>query len=137
MTLVVDASVALKWVLEEDNSDAARKIPLTDQLIAPELLLIECANSLWAKARSQVLSRGEASAAFAKLVAAPVRLRTEASLISAAQSIAFEIDCTVYDSLYLALAIAENAVLVTADNRFVRAVEAHPVYRAFVRGLSA
>ncbi len=51
MTVIVDASIALKWVIEEDGSDAAGALLLEQLLAAPVLLTIECANGLWAKAR--------------------------------------------------------------------------------------
>ena len=49
MTIVVDASVVLKGVIEEDGSEAAGALVLEEPLAAPELLMIECANVLWAK----------------------------------------------------------------------------------------
>ena len=51
MTVIVDASVALKWVIEEDGSEAAGALLLEEPLAAPDLLIVECANVLWAKAR--------------------------------------------------------------------------------------
>ncbi len=47
MTLVIDASVALKWVIEEDDSAAAMALLLGEPLVAPDFLAIECANGLW------------------------------------------------------------------------------------------
>lgn len=44
--LVVDASVALKWVLAESDSDLAQQI-VCSSLLAPDLLLIECGNAIW------------------------------------------------------------------------------------------
>ncbi len=49
MTLVIDASVALKWVIDEDDSEAAQELVSDHALAAPELLLIECANVLWTR----------------------------------------------------------------------------------------
>ena len=43
MTIVIDASVALKWVLEEAGLDAADAL-LDQDLIAPSLWLVEAAN---------------------------------------------------------------------------------------------
>jgi predicted nucleic acid-binding protein len=48
--IVVDASVALKWVIPEAGSDAAAGL-LHDELIAPDLWLTEAANALWRHAR--------------------------------------------------------------------------------------
>jgi predicted nucleic acid-binding protein len=53
MTIVVNASVALKWVIEEDGSKAAGELLLEKPLAAPNLLMAECANVLWAKARRE------------------------------------------------------------------------------------
>jgi predicted nucleic acid-binding protein len=53
---VVDASVALKWALEEPGSDRARLLS-SARLEAPDLLPIECANVLWKKACTSLWRR--------------------------------------------------------------------------------
>ena len=126
--LVIDASVALKWVLEEDGSAAARQLLLDEPLAAPELLWVECANVLWVKARRRQIEPGDAALALAAIEAAPIRVVPSRGLPAAAQSIAFELDQTVYDCLYLAAALVERAKLVTADDDFARVAGRHPVY---------
>ena len=133
MTLVVDASVALKWVINEDGSDAARALVISETLAAPDLLFIECANVLWVKARRGQVLPADAAAAFAAIEATPIRSIPTRLHAAAAHAIAFELDQTAYDCLYLAAALAERATLVTADEAFARAAAAHAVYRSAVK----
>jgi predicted nucleic acid-binding protein len=72
VTIIIDASVALKWVIEEDGSEAAGALLLGEPLAAPDLLMVECVNVLWAKARRGVLTRDLAGAALVAIQAAPV-----------------------------------------------------------------
>lgn len=123
--MIIDASVAVKWVAEEEDSDAATAW-LAEPLGAPELWLAEAANALWAKHR-----RGEIDASHVRdgcrdLVAAPVSRIAIADLLASAAHMALELDHPVYDCLYLAAAQLHDTRLITADWRFVEKVAAHP-----------
>jgi predicted nucleic acid-binding protein len=133
MTLVVDASVALKWVIEEDDSQAAQTLIADHLLLAPDLLAVECANVLWSKARRGALTRDLARTALDAILATPIRLLPSSAHVSAAQTIAFDLDQTAYDSLYLAVALAEHTTFITADERFAAAASRHGVYASSVR----
>jgi predicted nucleic acid-binding protein len=118
-------------------SDRAEALLFEDTLVAPEFLMVECANVLHSRARRGMMTRDEARGALAQLMAVPVQLRPAASHIAVAQSLAFDLDQTVYDALYLAVALAERATLVTADRAFVAAVARHGLYASSVRLLGA
>lgn len=131
-TLVVDASVAVKWVVDEEGSEAAAELAMED-LEAPDLLYVESANVLWTKALRGELTEAEAAERLALLLEAPLRLIPSKGLLERAQALAFELEHPVYDCVYLALALDRDTELVTADGRFVNALGAHPRYKERVR----
>jgi predicted nucleic acid-binding protein len=126
--LVVDASVGVKWLLDEVLSAEAEAILDSDhELIVPELFAIEVANVFWRKARSGDLSHAEAAGCFqdfVEIVRLRLRVMGSAPVQRDALKIASETGRTVYDSIYLALAISEACKLVTADEKFVNGLKA-------------
>jgi len=119
-TLVIDASIAIKWVVEEDGTREALALRQQAKLIAPELLVAECANILWKKVQRVEPSRDEALLAARLLQGAEIELLSTRSLLEAATRMSIEIDHPAYDCLYLALAAENKCRFVTADNRFLR-----------------
>ncbi|MCD6095517.1 MAG: type II toxin-antitoxin system VapC family toxin [Thermoprotei archaeon] len=116
--VVVDASVIAKWFLEEQYSDRALK--LRDDyvkglfsIVAPSLLTYEVLNAL---KYSRVYSIGELEEigkALNKYGFDLYELRGEYKLETI--RIAMEMDITIYDASYVALARRFNTVLYTAD----------------------
>lgn len=123
-TLVIDASIAVKWVIEETGTEAALSLRRRAKLIAPELLVAECANILWKKVRRKELSRDEAHLAARLLQSADLELLPTRSLLEAAVLIAIELDHPAYDCVYVALAAANDCRFVSADERLLRKVRA-------------
>jgi predicted nucleic acid-binding protein len=121
--LVIEASIAVKWVVEEESTEEAPMLRRTAKLVAPELLSAECANILWKKCQRDELSKEEAFLAAQILQAADIEFLPTRLLLEAATRIAVELDHPAYDCLYLALAAERDCRFVTADERFVRKVE--------------
>jgi predicted nucleic acid-binding protein len=126
--VVVDASVAAKWFVPEIHSEAAaRLLDPAIVLCAPDLIGPEFGNILWKKARRGEITDAEARQILSAFRALPLEILPSSNLLPAALTLAMEFDRTVYDSLYLALAVAEDCVLVTADAKFHSAVAASPL----------
>lgn len=118
--LIVDASVAVKWVFDEAGDEEARAIiERRVALAAPELVVAEVSNAAWKR-----FVKGDIPLDQARLIAIEVprvfsQLVPLAPLRSRALSIAAELRHPVYDCFYVALAESEEAMLVTADRRLV------------------
>ena len=135
--LVVDASVCVKWLTPEQDSDrAAAILSGSDDLFAPELVLAEVANALWSKVRRGELVPGVVGEMIQMLArdAPIVRIATEV-LIGRALELAVLLDHPVYDTLYLATAEFVDGVVVTDDAPFRRAA-GRSGFGALVRPLS-
>lgn len=122
-THVIDASIAMKWVVEEAGTPDALVLRQRARLIAPELLLAECANILWKKVRRDELSKDEAVMAARLLQSADIELVSARSLLESATSIALDLDHPAYDCVYIALAAASGCRFVTADDRLLRKLD--------------
>lgn len=118
--LVVDASIAIKWVVEEVGTPQALALRSGCTLIAPDLLVAECANIFWKKVQRRQLLPDEAVLAARLLQGAEIELVPSRPLWDVATQMAIELDHPAYDCVYLALAIANDCRFVTADDRFLR-----------------
>jgi predicted nucleic acid-binding protein len=121
--VIVDASVAFKWVFREADSDAAAKLVDRHDLRAPGLLLAEIGNALWKKARRGEIDDRPALAAQLALVASLVTTTDESDVMPRALDMAIDLDHAIYDCIYLALAEREDDRLMSADVRFVAKVQ--------------
>lgn len=135
-TLVVDASVAIKWVVEEEGSDAAVALRSRFRFASPELLIPECANILWKKAQRGELTGDEAVLAARLLERSGVALLSMAGLLERSTSLAIALSHPAYDCVYLAAAIETGARFVTADQRLVRMIAQRASHEIAIRGVS-
>ena len=125
MSWVVDAGIAVKWVIPEVLSDLADRVrDGTEDVLAPDLLLVEVANALWRKTTAREISAREADAAFDLVRRSGIDLRPAGPLLPRAMDLARRLDHPVYDCVYLALAEREKASFVTADQRLLRRLSA-------------
>ncbi|HSB72166.1 MAG TPA: type II toxin-antitoxin system VapC family toxin [Candidatus Methylomirabilis sp.] len=115
--LVVDASVAAKWIKPEVHSAHATQIlrgPYT--LLAPDLLWPEVGNILWKSVQRRELTTLEAHEGLRMLLRCPITVVPGRSLVAAALEMALQYRQTVYDALYVTLATTRECQLVTADS---------------------
>lgn len=117
--MIVDASVAVKWLASESDSNAANDLLGLPGLAAPELVLSEVANAIWRKRRAGEVGQVDARPSYIEHLVA--RLVPTSAFINRALDLALAMDHPVYDCVYLAMAEAEDDLLVTADIRFLDA----------------
>ena len=119
---VLDASIALKWVLDEAGSDMARellgRLPVHDtRCHVPSFFFIELANVLWKNTRRRVISANEAQDALALLRALPLIVHPVEALAGAALDVSISHGVAAYDAAYVALAASTGLPFVTADEK--------------------
>lgn len=135
MTCVVDASVAVKWFVEEPGSLAACAIlSIGEVLLAPDLVLIEVSNTAWKKVARGEMTQDQGEAMVRALPFYFDRLVHADALIVRAYTLAHRLTHPVYDCLYLALAEVESIQLITDDDRLIKAVS-RTEFRKRVRSL--
>lgn len=118
--LVVDASVAMKWYVNEAGSLAAHRILESSvNLHAPSLMRLELINGMWKNWRKKIVSEQEIRDAASLVERAIGSWRQTGDLLEAALSLSIALDHVIYDCLYLALAKEIGATLITADKRLL------------------
>ncbi len=122
--VVADASVAIKWVFPEVDSDRAVDLRKTDDsIIAPDLIVVEIGNAIWKRAVRGAIDPVDAVEAHKLAIALLTRLVPIQELAERAMELAITLRHPIYDCFYLALAERERAPLVTADKRLLVAAK--------------
>jgi predicted nucleic acid-binding protein len=130
---VLDASVVAKWFLPpKDETLTEESLELLKsyasgrtQIIVPDLFWSEFGNILWKACRIGRISRDAAHAAITSLSGQNIPTHPSRPILSDAFIIADAFGRTVYDSVYVALAVMSKRLLVTADERLANALAAH------------
>lgn len=128
MKYVLDASVAVKWVLPD--SDSPQALAVRDgqhELISPDVFVAEVAHALTRAERKRVLEQGEASDGMADILAFAPVFYSSLDLISQAIDLASKTRSSVYDCLYVALAEQEGCEFATADAKLLRNLASAPL----------
>lgn len=120
--LVVDASVAIKWVVDEPGSDAAQELlddhlSDTTPLLAPEHLVGEVGNGLRKLVGRGLIDRRDAMAALGDLVDLEIGFLDSVAVWPRTLEAALEWQLTTYDAVYVLTALDRQTELVTADRR--------------------
>jgi len=133
--IVVDASVAVKWLVSEQDEDAAEELLRTQaQVAGPALLRVEVTAAIARKARFGEIQAAQAEAAIelwrSMLDRADIDLIAEDPDLPLALKLSLELNHPLQDCVYLALAERLDAPLVTADEKFAAKVrKRHPRIR--------
>ncbi len=120
---VVDASVALKWLLVEEHSETS--LVLLDgsfELHVPNLVFSEFGNTMWKKRVRGELSQDQVREAISLFQSIPLRVHRDRWLLERATDLADSLAHPVYDCFYLALAESLETTVVTADRKLVHKV---------------
>jgi predicted nucleic acid-binding protein len=130
--IVLDASVAVKWFLPEKvETLATEALALLDrcgkneiQIVVPDLFWVEFVSVLWKAIRRGNFPKASADAALASLKRFDFPTVPSLKLLDGAFEIATAYGRTVYDSVYVALAVQTNSQLITADERLANSLAA-------------
>lgn len=133
---VVDASLVVKWFVPEIHSEAAQRwLDAAHDYVAPDLLFPEVGNVLWKKVRHKELEERDARQLIVDVAHVAIETVATRNVLEDALALALAAGVTVYDAIYLTLAIRLDTALITGDQRFVDTIAAHPVLIPHIRRL--
>ena len=130
---VVDASVAVKWCLPSSDEELVVQAEEllesygtgAELFLVPDLFWLEVANALWKAVWKQKIDSEAAARSFRVVRDLNIPTISSVDLVPRALRLAVEHRQTVYDSVYVALALHAKANLITADERLANALAAY------------
>lgn len=133
MSLVVDASVAIKWLLPEAYSDECLALlDRNEPIVVPDFLFAQVGAGLAKRVKSGDLKAAWTEHAMATLLRLPLVRVSTTELAIEAVGLAGHGKRPFHDAAYLALAVREGVPLVTADWRWYAVVSTGPL-KSFVK----
>lgn len=125
---VVDASVVAAAFFQEEQAESAQALLAGKRVLhAPDLILAEVANVIWKRCGRGEIGEDEACQMMADVLRLPLCITPCANLVEAALELAIRTRRTVYDCLYLALAVRTRSVMYTSDKRLANALADGPL----------
>lgn len=121
---VIDANVAIKWVLPEVHSDRALSLLDNDQdeFLVPDFFFSEITNILWKRIQTRELTLESAVEKLMEIQQVDLLIFDSYNLVAQALGLAAQASQAVYDCVYLALAMNNRCQMITADERFMNAL---------------
>jgi predicted nucleic acid-binding protein len=133
---VVDASVVVKWFFPEEYSVKCRELLSSgNDLSAPSLIWSEAGNVIWKRFRRGEISPAEARETVVDILQMPVLDISSKDLLPSALEIAVAVGISVYDALYLSLALSRTCLMITADKKLIN-ILAGTMFEANVHHIS-
>lgn len=127
-SVVVDASVVAAAFFAEVRTKAARATLVSGaRLLAPELIYAEVANVIWKRCGRGEIDEDEAGELLADVLSLPLEIAPADQLVGPALELAIRSGRTVYDCLYLALAVREKTRMLSDDRRLVNSLAQGPL----------
>jgi predicted nucleic acid-binding protein len=125
---VLDASVALKWVLPETDTPKAVRLRTefrqgVRELIAPDVFPFEIGHALTKAERQRLIAQGSGERKLISVLKVAPQLVPSLPLLRRAYRISSDARVGLWDCLYVALAEREGCDLITADQRMIRALQ--------------
>jgi predicted nucleic acid-binding protein len=125
MIFVLDANVALKWVLPEADSDKALRLRADTQagvheFLAPDFFAVEVAHALTRAERRGDIPVGDADVHLLNILSTSPHFHPSLAVLRRALAISSAARIGVYDCVYVALAERESCDFVTADDKLLK-----------------
>ena len=134
-SLVVDASVCLKWIFddEENREQALRllRLYINDEiaLVAPDLWVYEVTNGIKSALLSRRVSYNKAKSLLKFLMTVKPNLFSMQQVMASCLANSYKFRISIYDSCYVTLAMENGLVLISGDNKLVENVGNEKIVR--------